>query len=94
MKNRTLIKNGLLFSGCQDEKAKIQDILILENGKIGNIGIIEADEEAHIIDAKGKWVVPGFVDSHTHYDAELIASPGLKESARHGVTSIILGVVQ
>ncbi|WP_417197894.1 N-acyl-D-amino-acid deacylase family protein [Bizionia sp.] len=91
MKNRTLIKNGLLFSGCQDEKAKIQDILILENGEIGNIGIIEADEEAHIIDANGKWVVPGFVDSHTHYDAELIASPGLKESARHGVTSIILG---
>jgi len=83
-----------LFSGCQDEKAKIQDILILENGEIGNIRIIEADEEAHIIDAKGRWVVPGFVDSHTHYDAELIASPGLKESARHGVTSIILGVVQ
>src|SRR5690606_35653261 len=42
-------------------------------------------------DAEGKWIVPGFIDSHTHYDAEVLASPGLKESARHGVTTIILG---
>ncbi|WP_299397627.1 amidohydrolase family protein [uncultured Gelidibacter sp.] len=87
----TLIKNGLFFSGDQNEKATVKDILILENGRIGDIGTLEADADVEVIDAEGKWVVPGFIDSHTHYDAELIASPGLKESARHGVTSVILG---
>lgn len=93
MKLKTIIKNGLFFSGDKDEKATVQDILILENGQIGQIGNINIDEEGEveIIDAEGKWIVPGFIDSHTHYDAELIASPGLKESARHGVTAIILG---
>ncbi|WP_188049897.1 amidohydrolase family protein [Flavobacterium sp. GP15] len=89
----TLIKNGLFFSGDLNEKAIQQDILIDSNGKIKKIGsnysIPESDIE--IIDATGKWIVPGFIDSHTHYDAEVLASPGLKESARHGVTSIILG---
>ncbi len=91
MKKQIVIKNGLFFSGSKTEKATIKDVLILEDGRIGKIGTITTDKDVQIIDAKGKWVVPGFIDSHTHYDAELIASPGLKESARHGVTSIILG---
>lgn len=95
MNKRTVITNALFFSGNPEEKATIQDIEILEDGrigKIGKIGKITIDEnEVEIIDAAGKWVVPGFVDSHTHYDAEVIASPGLKESARHGVTAVILG---
>ncbi|MEO8933064.1 MAG: hypothetical protein ABI295_02060 [Xanthomarina sp.] len=90
---RTLIKNGLFFSGKSDEKATKQDILIDNEGFIKEIGSIHLPSDAfvEIIDAEGQWIVPGFIDSHTHYDAELIASPGLKESARHGVTSIILG---
>ncbi|WP_420093553.1 N-acyl-D-amino-acid deacylase family protein [Mycobacteroides abscessus] len=43
------------------------------------------------IDASGKWVMPGFVDIHTHYDAEVFASPGLGESVRHGTTTVIYG---
>ena len=88
-----LIKNGLFFSGDSNEKAIKQNILIDGNGRIEEIGSINKipEENLEIIDAEGKWIVPGFVDSHTHYDAEIIASPGLKESARHGVTSIILG---
>lgn len=91
MKKQILIKNGLFFSGDKNEKAIIRDVLILENGKIGEIGEIAISQNHEVIDAEGKWVVPGFIDSHTHYDAEIIASPGLKESARHGVTSVILG---
>ncbi|WP_072352096.1 amidohydrolase family protein [Flavobacteriaceae bacterium A100] len=88
----TLIKNGLFFSGDPNQKASIQDIFVDASGKIKKIGAISASEmEVNIIDAEGKWVMPGFIDSHTHYDAEIIASPGLKESARHGVTSVILG---
>src|SRR5260370_38293971 len=43
------------------------------------------------IDATGKWVIPGMIDVHTHYDAEVLGNPGLGESARHGVTSIVMG---
>ena len=48
-------------------------------------------EGARTIDARGKWVMPGLLDVHTHYDAEVLLSPGLGESVRHGTTSIILG---
>lgn len=88
---KILIKNGKVFTGDYRDTAQIQDILIDEKGKITKIAPELQDETAHLIDANGQWIVPGFIDSHTHYDAEIIASPGLKESARHGVTSIILG---
>ena len=39
----------------------------------------------------GKWVLPGFVDIHTHYDVEVLDGPGLPESVRHGVTTVLIG---
>ncbi|MEO0895168.1 MAG: amidohydrolase family protein [Bacteroidota bacterium] len=92
MKPNLLIRHGKLYTGAKDEEARIAHIYIQE-GKISQISEneIEVPEGTQILDASGKWITPGFIDSHTHYDAEVIASPGLKESARHGVTSIILG---
>ena len=89
---RILIKNGLFYSGDKDEKASIKHLLINDDGiieKISSDPILEND--CKVIDAAGKWITPGFIDCHTHYDAEIIASPGLKESARHGITTVILG---
>ena len=44
-----------------------------------------------VIDATGKWVLPGMLDIHTHYDVEVLNGPSLSESLRHGVTSVMLG---
>lgn len=44
-----------------------------------------------VLEAEGRWVTPGFVDTHTHYDVELLVSPGLGESVRHGVTTVLVG---
>jgi N-acyl-D-glutamate deacylase len=69
-------------------------------GRVCNLGVrggrvaAVSDEPldgAQKIDAQGQWVVPGFLDIHTHYDAELLAAPALSESIRHGVTTVTVG---
>ncbi|WP_423980976.1 amidohydrolase family protein [Ilumatobacter sp.] len=44
-----------------------------------------------VVDAAGCWVTPGFVDLHTHYDADVEVHPQLSESLRHGVTTALIG---
>ncbi len=60
-----LIKNGLVFT-MENEEPEYSDILI-KNQKIENIGKnIDAKENDYVIDAKGKMIFPGFIDSHSH----------------------------
>lgn len=86
-----LIKNGKVFDGTQNP-SKIAHVLVVD-GYIKKISEsnITAPAGAQIIDATGKWVMPGFIDNHTHYDGEVLVAPGLKESVRHGVTTVMLG---
>ncbi|AQS39615.1 N-acyl-D-aspartate/D-glutamate deacylase [Shewanella psychrophila] len=87
----TIIKGGRYFDGT-GASSSIQNIAI-KQGKIALVSSSPIDETdcKHIIDAKEKWVMPGFIDTHTHYDAELIVSPSLSESVRHGVTTVLVG---
>src|ERR1700684_2135555 len=66
----------------------------IRDGVVSTVSSTPLDETGcpEIIDAKGKWVFPGFVDVHTHYDAEVLLAPGLRESVRHGVTTVLLGM--
>lgn len=87
----TLIQNARIFNGSK-APSFIGDIR-LENGQISEISKQPLQPRAfeETVDATGLWAMPGFIDFHTHYDAEIEVSPDLQESVRHGVTTITLG---
>jgi N-acyl-D-aspartate/D-glutamate deacylase len=62
----------------------------IKNGKIVSLGKI-ADRARQTIAAAGKIVSPGFVDVHTHYDAQVFWDPTLSPSCYHGVTTVFGG---
>jgi N-acyl-D-aspartate/D-glutamate deacylase len=86
-----IIKNGAWFDGAGSPSQ--QRHLGITHGIVSAVSADPLDETGcpEVIDAAGKWVMPGMVDIHTHYDVEVLVSPGLTESVRHGVTSILVG---
>lgn len=84
----TVIKGGSIIDGTGAARFGA-DIGIVE-GRIATIGQIDTDA-ATTIDATGKVVSPGFVDVHTHYDAQAFWDTTLSPSPLHGVTTVIGG---
>merc|ERR1719440_1437546 len=85
-----IIRNGTIFDGLRTPRF-ISDIGI-KNGKTATIGRISKDAKCgEEIDATGLNVCPGFIDLHTHYDAQLFWDPYLTMSGWHGITSVIVG---
>jgi N-acyl-D-aspartate/D-glutamate deacylase len=84
----TVLAGGLVFDG-RGRPAEIRDVGI-RDGRVATISRVPLAGLKRI-DCTGKWVVPGFIDCHTHYDAEVEVGPGLVESVRHGVTTVLLG---
>jgi N-acyl-D-aspartate/D-glutamate deacylase len=70
---------------------RFRDDLGIKNGKIAKIGRVQPHEAAKVIDASGLIVAPGFIDLHTHYDAQIFWDPYLTISSWHGITSVVLG---
>ncbi len=90
MKNTVLIKNGLFFDGTENKGYKTN--ILVKDGKIVEVSpSLTSCEGAEEIDAINCWVTPGFIDLHTHYDAEIELMPSLEESIRHGVTTVVMG---
>ena len=88
MAHDLLIKNGLIIDGT-GAPARRADIAV-EDGKIRSIG--KAAGSAHrTIDASDCVVSPGFIDPHTHYDAQICWDGAVTPSPWHGVTSVIMG---
>jgi N-acyl-D-aspartate/D-glutamate deacylase len=86
-----LIRGGTVFDGSGERPGLRADVLV-RDGIVAQIGLdLVAPDGATVIDATGRWVTPGFVDLHTHYDAEIEIAPALGESVRHGVTSVLVG---
>jgi N-acyl-D-aspartate/D-glutamate deacylase len=86
-----LIENGLCFDGKGAPGAPRH--VLIQDGRVARISeaAIPPPPGARVIDARDQWVMPGFIDLHTHYDAEIEAIPSLHESLRHGVTTVFLG---
>jgi N-acyl-D-aspartate/D-glutamate deacylase len=83
-----LIKNGTLVDGT-GAPARRADVAIT-GGRIAEIGRV-TDGAATVIDAAGLVVAPGFIDPHTHYDAQICWDGAVTPSSWHGVTSVIMG---
>ncbi|MET9492488.1 amidohydrolase family protein [Nocardia sp. NPDC006630] len=83
-----VIRGGSVYDGTGGAPM-VADVAVRD----GRVVAVEAGlpEGRRTIDASGKWVIPGMIDVHTHYDAEVLTGPGLGESARHGVTSVVFG---
>lgn len=84
-----IISGGTVIDGTGAE-GKRADIAV-SNGRIARIGDLSADSAAQSMDASGKVVTPGFVDLHTHLDAQVGWDPLMSSSSYHGVTTAMIG---
>jgi N-acyl-D-aspartate/D-glutamate deacylase len=83
-----VIRGGTVIDGSGGDPLEAD--VAIEAGKIVSVGVVSAkgDEE---IDARGKIVTPGFVDPHSHYDAQATWSSRITPSSWHGVTTTLIG---
>jgi N-acyl-D-amino-acid deacylase len=88
MPHDLLIKNGTVVDGTGAPRRRAD--VAVNGGIITEIGKIK-DSAARTIDADGLIVAPGFVDPHTHYDAQICWDPQITPSSWHGVTSVVMG---
>lgn len=83
-----VIRGGMVVDGTGAEPY-LADVAV-DGDRITAVGSVPG-KGAEEIDAKGKIVTPGFVDLHTHYDAQVMWDPILAPSSWHGVTTVIMG---
>ena len=84
-----IIRGGTVVDGTRTPRY-VSDIAI-KDGKIAKIGGLNGGTADKVLDAKGRIVAPGFVDLHTHYDAQIFWDPYCTMSGWHGVTSVVIG---
>ena len=83
-----VIKNGTVVDGTGAKR--YQADVAIADGKVAEIGKV-TEGAKRTIDADGLVVAPGFVDPHTHYDAQICWDGAVTPSSWHGVTSVVMG---
>jgi N-acyl-D-aspartate/D-glutamate deacylase len=87
-----VVRGGRVVDGT-GVPAYLADVGV-RDGRIARVGRISAAELAaahRVLDVEGHTVMPGFVDIHTHYDAQLHFEPTASPSSWHGVTTVVIG---
>jgi len=84
-----IIAGGTIVDGTGS--APYKGDVAIRDGKIAKIGDLNNDSAGKTIDAAGQTVTPGFVDLHTHLDAQVGWDPELTSSSYHGVTTALIG---
>jgi N-acyl-D-amino-acid deacylase len=84
-----LIRGALLYDGTGAEP--VQADLAVRNGRIRAIGNSLAVDATQVIDAAGLALMPGIIDSHTHFDAQVTWDPYVRPSPALGVTTAVIG---
>ena len=83
-----LIKNAKIIDGTGGEP--VQGNIWIDDGKVAGTGT-DTPGARNVIDANGLAVMPGFVDLHTHYDAQVTWDPTCSPSPSLGVTTCVMG---
>lgn len=89
MAHDLIIRNGTIIDGT-GSPAYRADVAI-DGDRITAIGDLSAAEAAREIEAGGMIVSPGFIDLHTHLDAQVAWDPMMTSSSWHGVTTVLIG---
>jgi N-acyl-D-amino-acid deacylase len=84
-----LIRDALVFDGSGADPA-VQDVAVGE-GRIRAIGHRLSEPASQVVDADGLALMPGIIDSHTHFDAQITWDPHVRPSPALGVTTAVIG---
>jgi N-acyl-D-amino-acid deacylase len=84
-----ILRNGTVVDGTGAPR-RSADVGVAD-GRIVAVGEVSSTNGAEEVDLGGSVLAPGFVDIHTHYDAQILWDPDLTPSCWHGVTSVVMG---
>ena len=89
MHHELLIRGGTVIDGSKAPRFDAD--IAVDGGRITAIGTLERHTADTVLDATGRIVAPGFIDSHTHDDQAALVQPDMVFKVSQGVTTVIAG---
>jgi N-acyl-D-aspartate/D-glutamate deacylase len=84
-----VLRNGVVIDGS-GAAGRRADVLV-RDGRIEAVGHVATEQDVPAVDLDGLVLAPGFIDPHTHYDAQVFWDRDLTPSSWHGVTTVVMG---